>query len=262
MERAGIGGVVTGDGLQDGRRVPHRARHRPHVIERPVHGEHPTPAHEAVGRLVAHDAAHRGRPANGPARIGAERAGAEARGHRHPGARGGARGNARHVPRVTAGGEAPLARGTAEGPLVHRELAEHHRARRVKPLGDERVAHGHVIGEHFGAACHAYAGHRDEVLERQGHALERAAPAPARLFRVGGAGARQRRVPHHRDVGLEHAVVPGDALEVGLGRFDRGDPPRGEGLAHAPEIEIAEGARGHRHGSSSGAGTAARSASR
>ena len=103
----------------------------------------------------------------------------------------------------------------------------------MEPLGDEGVARRHVIGQHLGAAGHAHAAHRDEILERDGHAVERAAAPAGRLLGVGGAGAGPGSLAHHGDVGAQHAVVAGDAVEIGLGGLHRGDLAGGERLADA-----------------------------
>ena len=71
---------------------------------------------------------------------------------------------------------------------------------------------------------------------------------------LGGARRRQRLVGEHPDIGVQGAVEPLDAVEIGPDQLDRRQPFRGDQRRRLGDRQEAGVGRGHRRRSVPGAG--------
>jgi hypothetical protein len=232
--------VVPGDDLQHQRVVAYRAGHRADVIEREGERHDAAAADPAVGRLHPGDAAHRRGVADRAAGIGAERGGEEPGGEAGAAAARRAAGEMVAVPRVARRRPGQVEAGAADRELVGRQLAEQDRAGRFEPLGHGGMAGGGVAGHHLGMGGGGDALDIDDVLQRIGHAVERAAPVAGGDLGLGPARRGERALRHHRDKGVDPAVVALDPPEQRFGILDRRQFPGADQLGRLGEAEIGE----------------------
>ena len=189
-----------------------------------------------MGGAQARDTRHRGRNPHRAAGIGAERGVRHLGRDQGAGAAAGAPGNALRVPRIAALAEHRVGRDHTPGELLHVGLADQYRALGLEPPDHGSVAVGDVVGEVGGAAGGAHACRLDVVLERDGHAVQEAEPAPLGGRPVAGIGLFPRPLRRGRRHGVEHGIELLDPREAALDRrpCSAGQRPVGHPSAHAP----------------------------
>ena len=232
----GVPLVAAGDRVEQRRGVARIAPERPDLVQGAGEGHDPVPAHAPVGRLHPHDPAHRGRLADRPAGVGADRQGRLVRGHGRRRATGGPARDAVQVPRVGRRPERGVLRGGAHRELVHVGLAQDHGPGVPQALGDVGVERRAVPLQDPGAGRALAALDRHEVLERHRDAEQRVervhgavtlAPGVGQAgggqARVGGVGLGQRPLVVDRQPRVEPMVRRAGAGEVRGRDLPRGD---------------------------------------
>src|SRR5258706_504186 len=148
---------------------------------------------------------------------------------------------ARHagqVPRVARGAEGGVLGGGAHRELVHVELAEQDRPRRVEPRDHRRVVRRDEAVEDLRTRGGTDAARAEQVLEGDRDTVERS-PRIARLEAGIGLGrAAERVLPGDGEEGPQlriDALDPGETLGDG--------PPGGRGAAPVPGRELMRGQR-------------------
>jgi hypothetical protein len=111
---------------------------------------------------------------------------------------------------------------------MHPELAEEHRAGFAKLAHDRRVLVGDPVGEDLRSRRRADPFCREQVLHRDGNAVQRAAVAPGRDLVSCFASLRARKVGGHRHERVEPWLDCFDARKARFGQLRRRDAP----LAH------------------------------
>ena len=119
-----------------------------------------------------------------------------------------------------------LARG-AKGELVKVALSHDDSAGCAQPFDDGRVRAGNVGSPHAGGGGRRDAAHVDEVFDRDGDAVERAATAPAGDFLIGVPRGLPGGFREDCDEGVQPGVLARDARETALGDLFGGDAPGG-----------------------------------
>ncbi len=196
------------------RRIGDAPRQRSGMVERPGQRKHPVERNEAVGRLDADDSTVGGRDAD-------RASGVRPDGERHdPGRNGGGgpaarpSGGAAGVDRVV--GLADRGMGDAIGVFEEIGLAEEDRSGIAQP-GDKR---GVCVGERrCDRPCpvaRGRAAHVDQVLDRDGHAVERTQVPPRTEVLAGLVRLRARAVGEDRGKGVEFRLARGDQRQRGL----------------------------------------------
>ena len=109
----------------------------------------------------------------------------------------------------------------AVGELVHVELAEEDRAGVGEPRHDRGVRGRDPVGQDARAGGGLDSARAVEVLEGQGHSVERAQGAARHHRGLGRPRRLDGRLRRHREVRLELAVGGGDPVEVRLDHLDR-----------------------------------------
>jgi len=222
----GLSRVVTRDGLQDQRRVAHRSSHRSDVIERPGERHDAARTGSAVRGFEADNPAKGGGFTNRTAGIRAERGIAQAGGDCCRRTAGGAARNPVGCVRVDDRAVKTRDRGCPEGKLMHVQFAEKHRSGFF-----ELAHHGGVFGRNSvledRAACRrAHAGRVNQILERDGDAVQGAAPSAFLHFGLRNARLGERRVSRHCDECVELRIEPLDTGQACLRQVDGRQFPR------------------------------------
>src|SRR5262249_23618522 len=117
------------------------------------------------------------------------------------------------VPRVAGRRPRQVEGRTADREFVGGELPEQHTARRFEPLRDHRVAAGDVALQDLGVRRGSETLDIDDVFQRIGNAVERAAPAPGGNVSFGRARRLQRSLWGQGDKSVVLAIVALDAGE-------------------------------------------------
>ncbi len=199
-----------------------RPRHRADRVERGAHVERAPVGDRAVGGAQAAHAAERGRDPDRPARIRAEGADAEVggEGRGRPAAR--PAGHPLAVPGIAAGAErGRVGRRRAVGELVEIRLSEHDRAGLPKSRDGGRVSGGDPAFEETRGTGRPCAGHVEQVLDGDRHAVEGERPAGCACL-VGPPRVRERELGRDRDECVQERVEHADAVEQRLGESHRG----------------------------------------
>jgi len=179
------------------------------------------PADPAVGRLDPGDAAHRRRPADRAAGVGADRPRREAGRHRRAGA---ARRPARQVigvPRVARRRPGQVEARAAERELPGRKLAEQDAARRLQASDQLCVGGRHMILAQFRMAGGRDPGGLDDVLQRVGDTVQRPAPGAGHQLALGRCRLAQCDLLGQPQKAVQLAVMRGDPLQERPGDLDR-----------------------------------------
>ena len=216
-----IGRIVAGHRLQQQRAVLHRPGQRPGVVQRERQRQHAGAADQAVGGLDAGDAAQRRGPADRAAGVRAGAAEDHAGRDRRAGAGRGAGGEVLRVPGIARRRPGQVERRAAHGELMRRQLAHHHRAGLGPFAHHGGVAFRHVVLEQPGMPGRADAGGVVDVLVADRDAVERAARQPRHDARLGRACVGHGAFLRRQDEGVQRVVQLLDAVEAGLGQFDR-----------------------------------------
>ena len=234
MGRVGVGRIVAGDRLEDHRAVARGARHRPDGVEAPRQGHARGLRHPAERRLQAGDPAQRRWDADAAARVGAEAAVEETGRGAAPGSRARPPRPPVVVPRVAVDRERAGGVGRAHRELHRRGLAHDDGAVVAQTRDDRRVAALLPFGIEDAAlgGGRPFAG-RDDVLDTERDALERAAVDARREVGVGPSRRLERGVGEPAHVDAEHRIEPfGPLVHLG-GELDarhRVGAQRGRGL--------------------------------
>jgi hypothetical protein len=85
--------------------------------------------------------------------------------------------------------------------------------------GDRRVSRRDVSGEHFGCSGGGLARHVDQILERHGNAVQRAAGLPGRAFGIGALRRRARLLRIDTDKGVGAWLLARDGGQRFLDEF-------------------------------------------
>ena len=182
--------IVARDHLQHCRRIPCRARHRPHMVQRLRQRQHSVPTDPPPGRFQPHDSARRGRRANRASRVAAQRGVAQPRrrrrartARRHPRPAVRRPRIDRHLPRPV------VARHRALGQV---ELAQQHRPRRAQPRHHGRIEARPKVFQHLRPAHRRRIGGEAEILHCDRHAMQRPAVAARGDLRLRPPRLRER----------------------------------------------------------------------
>ena len=238
----GVGGIEAGDDAEDGGAVGRRARHRPDVVEGLGEGEGAGPADQSPARLEPGHAAGLRGEADRAARVGPQRAVAEAR-------RGGDAGAARRDagPVVGMPGvDRRRDRGVVHriGALGHLQLAGEDGAGLAQPRRHGAVHARAPVAQRDRAHVGGRVPGQAEVLEAEGDAVERPAHPPCRDLLVRLRRLFGRHVGHHGGVAAERAVQPLDPRQrvrrhLGGGHLARGDLGRDLGQHQRVQVRHA-----------------------
>ena len=114
-------------------------------------------------------------------------------------------------------------RADAVRELVQPELAEEHRARLAKLAYDRRVRLWDPVREDARAGCRADPFRREEVLDRDGNAVQRTSVPARRDLICGFARLRARDLRGHGHERVKARVDLFDARETRLGQLRRRD---------------------------------------
>ena len=191
------------------------------MVQRGRQRYNPPPSHQAEGGLKSHDPAEARGNADGAAGVRAKGCGAHPRRGRRAGAATGAAGDPLQVPRVAGGTVVGVLVCDAVGELVHVQLADEHRSRRLQPADDRRVLRGHAARQHLAAGGGPDTLGVKEVLQTQGNAVERTEIAVGHDRGLGIPGLAQRLVGGHGDVGVHARVQRIDPRQDRLGQLHR-----------------------------------------
>ncbi len=230
--------IVAGDGAQQDRRIGDRARQRANMVERSRERADAMQTHAPVGRLQAHHAAVGGRDADRATGVGADRAPAHAGRHRRRRAAARPAAGARDIPGVVA--LAIVWMHDPIGELQQVALADQHRPGLLQAAGDGGGCGGHPVAPDTRGGGRACAGGVDQILERDRHAVQRAAVDSLEELDLGLARLLQRRPLQHRDKAIEAPIQPADAIEDGARRLDGREGMRAVAPAERGDIRVAQ----------------------
>ena len=144
------------------------------------------------------------------------------------------------VPRVARRRPGQVEGRAADREFVGRELAEQHPASRFKALCDDGVPAGDVALQDFGVRRGGETLDINDVVQRIGRAVERAAPAAGGNFSLGRASRLQRPFQSQRDKGVVLVVVALDAVQQRCCILDRRQLLRSDHLGGFGEPQIGE----------------------
>ncbi len=216
-----VGRVVAGDRLEQDGVVLDRAGDRPDMVEREGERKDAVAAHRPIGRLHPDHAATGGGIAHRSAGVGAERRRRHAGRGRGPASARRATGMEVGVPRVAGGRPGQLQGRAAIGEFMQRQLAEQDGASLAQAPDHRGVRRGAVADAQLGVAGGGQAVDVENVLQRVGHAVHRAAPSAARDLGFRGLGLAARDIGCDRYKCVVGRVNRRDAVEQRLGERDR-----------------------------------------
>ena len=224
--RARVLGVESGERVQQQAAVLGRPRQWTAVIEGEGVGNDPAAAHQAVARHETGGAGERGRTTNRTAGIGAERPETEPGRHCHP--RSGRRpaGEMLDVPGVAGRRPRHVEARAAMGVFMRRELAGDDGARGLEAAHRLRVPLGDPANARLRSPGGQHAFGVVDVLERDGHPVQRPPAATGRDLGVRRSRRLEGALGHERHVGVEAGVVGLDARERRLDELERLELPR------------------------------------
>jgi hypothetical protein len=117
------------------------------------------------------------------------------------------------VPGIAGGRPGKIEAWTADREFVRRELAQHDRAGAAQPPDADSVGGRDIVDQHLRVAGRRQAGDIDDVLDANGHAVQRPARPAGRDLRLGGLGGGHRRIGVEPDENVQFRVEPADALQ-------------------------------------------------
>ena len=144
----------------------------------------------------------------------------------------------RRVPRVEAGSELGDRAGRVQGHLVAVQLGDDDRAGPLELADEGGVPFGDMAVVNVRAHRGRDAGHVGEVLDADGHAMQRPAVAAADDFAFGLPRGRQRLIAEDRGRGVERRAQPLGARQAGAGHLNRADLAGGDALADLDQAEL------------------------
>jgi hypothetical protein len=133
----------------------------------------------------------------------------------------------------------------AEGELVRDELAQHDRARALKPRHAGRVLVGNPVREQRRAARGEDAARRVDVLVAERDAQQRTRDIAAAERGLGSLGVGQRPIGGHGHERVELGIELLDPLEVRARQLDRRDRAAPETRADVANRRVEELLTGH-----------------
>ena len=126
---------------------------------------------------------------------------------------------------ISHGTERGLFARRAVRDLVQIGLAEQHSASLPEVRNDRRVAAGDMPFAYAGRGCGRHASDIDQVLDRDGHTVERTVVPACRDIAIGIGGLSNGVVGHHADKGVQPDLFCLDATQACLGNLDRSVRP-------------------------------------
>ena len=213
---------MSGDRLQRDRGIFDRPRKRADLIQTRGEGHEPKARDAPVGRLQADDAAESGWLADRSSGIGTEADRGETGGNRRGGPAAAPSGNAIGLPRIAHRFEGGVFVRRAHRELVRVGLPEKHRALLAKAPHDGGVVRRAKSLENARSGGGRCVDRAEHVLERDGNSGERGRVARGQPP-IGSSGLSEGGVTHDVQVDAKLTVKLLDALQVGLGQFDRRD---------------------------------------
>ena len=223
-QRPAIAVVATGDDVEHGRRVAHRARDRPHVADALESTECRAIRHAAERGLETVDAAERGRDPDRAPRVGPERHRADTAGDRRRGAAARAARRQGRIPRIARDAEERVLGERLVAEFGGVGLAEEHRAGRLQAADRERVVFRHEVLEESRSSGGRETACRQDILDRHRDAVERTDGLALHDRDLRLAGGRTRG-------------VSGDEAERVDPRVD-GVEPRQHGIEHLERLDL------------------------
>ena len=226
-ERVLVALVGSGAHIHHERRVGHGPRHGADVREAPRAARR-VGRDAPVGGLQAEDPRAGGGDADRAAAVGPDVKRAQSRRRGRGRAAGRASRRPLEVPGIARRPEEEVVgrADPAEGRRVR--LAEHDRAGALHALDHRGVLGGHVVAVERRAECRAHPLGHDEVLHREGHAVERPEQStPSHQGALGRLRLPPRGLVGQRHKGVELRIDPLDPVEDRVHDLDRGDllPP-------------------------------------
>ena len=207
-------------------RVAYGPRQRPGMIQRRAQRHDSVYRHGAERRFESHHAAQRRGNPDRASRIRPHRRRAQTRGHRNraPAARPSR--DSLQVAWIVRRAEMDVVARHSVSEFVQVRFPQHDGARRAQPCHNLRIAVRHELRQDLRPGGRPHTFRPDVVLQRDGNAMERSPPASARDFPLRPLRLRQRRLPHHRQVGIQPRIQPFDPLEIRAHQVDRRELPR------------------------------------
>lgn len=126
------------------------------------------------------------------------------------------------------------------GALGQLYLAEHNGARVLEPTHDRCVFTGTKIAMKNGAGCRRDALGPEKILQRNRHAMQRAAIPAMCDFGVRGFRLGNSRLCHHVNVATEFTIQGVDTVELRARHVQRGDVARLKTCGELCELEIVQ----------------------
>ena len=143
-------------------------------------------------------------------------------------------GDARRVVRIAHGTVRRVLAGGAERELVQVGAADDDRAGLVQPAHHRRIVWRDAVVEDVRCRSGDDARLVDDVLDRDGNAVERTAVDAAGAFAIGRVGRRARTRGVHRDEGAESVVLVVDGVADCSSTSDTGRDSRPRAVARPP----------------------------
>ena len=220
-QRFAIAVVAAGDDVEHRRRVADGARDRPDVPDVLEAAEHRAIRDAPERGLQAVHAAERGRNADRAAAVGSERQRADPARHRRGGAAARAAGRQGRVPRIARDAEERVLGERLVAELRGVGLAKEHRAGRLQAAHRERVVLGDELLVEPGAAGGREAARREDILDRDGHAMERPDGLALHDGDLRFARGDPRGVGGYEAEGVERRIDRLEAREHGVEHLER-----------------------------------------
>ena len=236
--RGRVGRIGACDHPEQRGRVLGRPRHGADMIEGFGERKDAVPADPAPGRLDAGEAAAGRGKADRTAGIRAERRIGEARGDGDARAAGGVAGPVFVAERVHRLGDRGMIAGIDA--FGGRQLAEHDGAGGAKPRRGRRLVRRLEVGIDRRAETGGNIGRVEHVLDRHRHAMQRPAPVPGSDFGIRLPGSRSRDLGRYGGIGMQPAIMFGDARQHQFGEFERGDAAGADRIGERREFRAPE----------------------
>ena len=223
--------ILSGNRVDDERRVGDGPRHYARMVDERRMPQHSGAWQDAEARLETDDSAIRGWPDDRAIRLCAERDGRKLRRDRR-------RRSARRSARRMRGVVRILGRPRDEERILRRDgLADDDCARGAQPVHDDSVPLRPPSSEYFCAEFGRHVRGVDDVLDSDGQAMKRPWRYASRPRLVDAFGRRKRGVRIEIGEGAQLRFKSGDAIEKRAHRLDGGE--------FAPTHAVDQRTRGH-----------------
>ena len=230
-ERLRVARIGPAQHAVDQGRVFHGARHGPGRVQGRGQRQDAVRADPPRRHLEPDDAAPRGGQPHRAARVGADGDGRQARAHGDTRAtrRSARRPVDREVPGIPRIAHVRIRAPAPHGELDGVRLAEDDHPRGDEPLGEGRGDGRHALRPHLGAARGDAPLEVDQILERDGHAVERAHPVAGADRAIGALRGEHGVGFIHRDEGVQRGIAAANPLEQRLDGVHGRQGARAEG---------------------------------